>query len=57
MRIAKLGKQDANLFERELTPGLAGSRVELGHHAVELGDGLGVRHEQIKYRRGAMGPR
>ena len=52
MGIAEGGKQNANLFERELAARLAGALVELGNHGIELIDGGGVGHGQFSIEGG-----
>jgi len=44
MRIAQCIEQNADLVEREFTAGLAGARVKLRHHCIQLIDGCGVGH-------------
>ena len=55
VRIAECTQQNANLVEREFAPGLAGARVELRHHCIQLIDGCGIRHGKFSIEERGIG--
>ncbi len=57
MRIAQRIQQNANLVQREFTPGLAGACVELRHHCIQLIDGRGIRHGKFSIEERGIGNR
>ena len=53
LRIAQRRQQHADLVEREFPPRLAGRRIQLGRHGVQLVDGRRVGHGKLQYKSSA----